>query len=61
MTAYTKAIATYTKPQQWKKEESERLRGERNEGKFNDLRIERWQVVGFRKASCLDTFLTERT
>ena len=37
----------YTKPQQKKKEESERLRGERDQIKFIDLRFERWQVVGF--------------
>ena len=40
----------YTKPQQKKKEESEMLRGERNQVKFIDLGFERWQVVGFRKA-----------
>ena len=40
----------YTKPHQRKKEESERLRGERDQIKFIDLRFERWQVVGFRKA-----------
>ena len=33
-----------------KKEESERLRGERDQIKFIDLRFERWQVVGSRKA-----------
>ena len=43
-------MATYTKPQPWNKEESERLRGERNQIKFIDLRFERWQVVRFRKA-----------
>ena len=31
------------------KEESERLRGERDQIKLTDLRFERWQVVGFRK------------
>ena len=36
---------TYTKPQQWKKEESERLREQRDQIKFIDLRFERWQVV----------------
>ena len=36
----------YTKPQQWKKEESERLREERDQIKSIDLRSERWQVVG---------------
>ena len=30
----------HTKPQQWKKEESERLRGEGNKIKFIDLRLE---------------------
>ena len=40
----------YTKPQQRKKEESERLRVERDQVKFIDLRFERWQVVRFRKA-----------
>ena len=38
------------KPQQRKKEESERLRGGRDKIKFIDLRFERWQVVGFGKA-----------
>ena len=38
----------YTKPQQRKKEESERLRGEGDWSKFIDGL--RWQVVGFRKA-----------
>ena len=33
----------YTRPRQRKKEESERLRGER--GKFIDIRFERWHVV----------------
>ena len=36
-------------PQQRKKEESERLRGERDQIKFIDLGFERWQVVRFRK------------
>ena len=40
----------YTKPQQWKKKEIERLRGERDQIKFIDLGFERWQVVRFRKA-----------
>ena len=31
------------------KEESERLRGERDQIKFIDLRFERWQVVGLSK------------
>ena len=37
-------------PQQRKKEERERLRGERDQIKFIDPRFERWQVVRFRKA-----------
>ena len=40
----------YTKPQQRKKAESEKLRLERDQIKFIDLRSERWQVVAFRKA-----------
>ena len=40
----------YTKPQQWNKEESKRLRGEMDQIKFIDLRFERWQVIRFRKA-----------
>ena len=43
-------MAAYTKPEQRKKEESERLRGERDQIKFIDLGFERWQVVGFGKA-----------
>ena len=43
-------MVAYTKPQQRKKEESERLRGERDQINFIDLRFERWQVAGFRKA-----------
>ena len=45
-------MAAFTEPQQWTKdyEESERLRGELNKIKFIDLRFERGQVVGFRKA-----------
>ena len=37
-------------PQQRKKEESERLRGERDQIEFIDLGFERWQVVRFRKS-----------
>ena len=40
----------YTKPQKWKKEESEKLRGGRYPINFIDLGFERWQVVRFRKA-----------
>ena len=36
----------YTKPQQRKEEESERLRGEGDLIKFIDLRFESWKVVG---------------
>ena len=43
-------MVAYTKLQQRKKEESEKLRGERDQIKFNDLTVERWQVVGFWKA-----------
>ena len=42
-------MVAYTKTQQRKKEESERLR-ERDQIKFIDPRFERWQVVRFRKA-----------
>ena len=44
-----KATMAYTKPQQKKKEESEQLRGERDQIKFIDLRFERRQVVGLGK------------
>ena len=46
-----KATVAYTKLQQRKKEESKRLRGERDQIKLIDLRFVRWLVVGFRKAS----------
>ena len=49
-----KAMVAYTKPQQRKKEESERLRGARDQINFIDPRFERWQVVRFRKARRLD-------
>ena len=42
-------MVAYTKPQQRKKEESERLRGVRDQMKFINLGFGRWQVVGFRK------------
>ena len=35
-------MVAYTKLQQRKKEESERLTGERGQSKFIDLRFERW-------------------
>ena len=41
----------YRRPQQRKeREESEGLRGERDQSKFIDLRLERWQVASFMKA-----------
>ena len=45
-------MVAFTKPQQRKKEESEKLRGERDRDqiKFIDPRFERWQVVRLRKA-----------
>ena len=43
-------MVAYIKPEQRKKEESHRLRGERDQIKFIDLRFERWQVARFRKA-----------
>ena len=46
----------YKMPQQRKKEESERLRGERDQIKSIDLGFERWQVVRFRKARGGQTF-----
>ena len=39
-------MVAYKKPQQRKKEESEWLRGERDQIKFVDIRFERWPVVG---------------
>ena len=43
-------MMVYTRTQQRKKEESERLRGERDQVKNIDLGCERWQVVRFMKA-----------
>ena len=43
-------MMSYTKPQERKKEESKKLRGERHHIKFIDLRFERGRIVGFRKA-----------
>ena len=43
-------MVAYTKPHQRQKEESDRLRGERDQIKFIDLRCERLHVVRFRKA-----------
>ena len=42
-------MVAYTKPQHRRKEESEQLRGVRDQIKFIDLRFERRQVVGLRK------------
>ena len=48
-------MVAYTKPQQRrKKEEVERVKGERDQIEFIDLRLERWQLVRFRKASRRD-------
>ena len=38
-------MVAYAKPQHRKEEERERLRGERDQIKFIDLRSERWQVA----------------
>ena len=43
-------MVAYTKPQQWKREENEGLRGETYHIKLVDLRFEIWQVARFRKA-----------
>ena len=43
-------MVAYTKPQQRKKEECERLKVERDKIKCIDLGFERWQAVRFRKA-----------
>ena len=43
-------MVAYTKPQQGKKKKASMLRVERDQIKFNYLRFERWQVVGFKKA-----------
>ena len=43
-------MVAYTKPQQWKKEKSERITGEEDKIKSKDLRFERLQVVRSRKA-----------
>ena len=42
-------MVAYTKPQRRKREESEKLRGERDQLKCTDLGFERWHVVRFRK------------
>ena len=43
-------MVAYTKLEQRKEEESERLRGESYQIKLIDLGFESWQVVRFRKA-----------
>ena len=43
-------MVAYTKPQQRKKEESERLRCEGYQIKFTDFRFEIWQAVIFRES-----------
>ena len=43
-------MVAYTMPQQRKKEESERLRRERDQIKFIDLGFERWQIFKAIKA-----------
>ena len=42
-------MVAYTNPQQWKKEESKQLRGERDKIKFIDLRFERGHILRFGK------------
>ena len=42
-------MVAYTKPQQWKRKESERLKGEGDQVKFIDFRFGRGQALGFRK------------
>ena len=44
-------MVAYANPQQRRKEDGERLREEKDQTKFIDIRFERWQVVRFRKAS----------
>ena len=44
-------MVAYTKLQQRKKKESERLRGEREQIKFIDIGFERWQVLRFSEAT----------
>ena len=46
-----KALVAYKKPQQRKKEENERLRGERDQIKLIDLRFEKGLESGFQKGS----------
>ena len=51
-------MVAYAKSQQRRKEESEQLRGERDQIKFIDLRLERWQVLvmGIKRTFNLITF-----
>ena len=44
-----KAMAAYTKPQQWKKEESERLRGEGDHVELIDRRFEKMASCRFQE------------
>ena len=43
-------MVAYPKPQQGKKEEGARLKGEEDQIKFIDHRFERWQILRSRKA-----------
>ena len=46
---YVEERPWWPKPQKRKKEESEKLRGERDKIKFIDLGFEKWKVVGLRR------------
>ena len=50
-------MVAYTVPQQRKKEESERLRGERDEIKFVGLGFQRWQVKSWMPHNSPSTYL----
>ena len=49
-------MATYTKPQQRRKEEGKRLSGKRDQVKFIDLRLEGGQVIDLAKEEESKTF-----
>ena len=49
-------MVAYTKPQQFKKEESERLRGERDQIKFINLRFQRSVTVVIHFIVIMDIF-----
>ena len=49
-------MVAYAKPQQRKKEESERPRKESDQIRFIDLRSDRWQVVRCRNQEESNTF-----